>query len=137
MWRFSILSREKIDSFSLVQFGLFTLQHRGEESLRFFLAPIWGIHTYKSIESGGVSWTGCHRTYALFYSWWTEQTKHPTIFFKDADDQGILSLVHNGHLINDQELRETLEVEDITFISDGSDSEIILRLIQKYFSLGL
>jgi amidophosphoribosyltransferase len=51
-------------------------------------------------------------------------------FAKNEYDQIILSIAHNGNLTNAKELKAELEAEGVVFRAT-SDSEVILRLIQK------
>jgi amidophosphoribosyltransferase len=57
-------------------------------------------------------------------------------FAKNEYDQIILSIAHNGNLTNAKELKAELEAEGVVFRAT-SDSEVILRLIQKNLDLGL
>jgi amidophosphoribosyltransferase len=57
-------------------------------------------------------------------------------FAKNEYDQIVLSIAHNGNLTNAKELKAELEEEGVVFRAT-SDSEVILRLIQKNLDLGL
>ncbi|XOD68216.1 MAG: amidophosphoribosyltransferase [Flavobacteriales bacterium Tduv] len=145
---FGVFSREKIDTLSLVQFGLFALQHRGQEACGFSVLRDDLIYTYKgeglvldafreierSEDYHGHAVIG-HTRYSTAGGQ-SKQNIQP-FFVKNEEGQGVLSVAHNGHLVNAKELREELIKEGVTFVSDQSDSEVILRLIQKHMLLGL
>src|SRR5690606_5480651 len=57
-------------------------------------------------------------------------------FAKNEYDQIVLSIAHNGNLTNAITLKKELEAEGVVFRAT-SDSEVILRLIQKNLDLGL
>src|SRR4030081_1581663 len=57
----------------------------------------------------------------------TEENAHPHI-----DCKGDLVVVHNGIVENYLQLKEQLQVEGHTFVTE-TDTEIIAHLIEKYF----
>ncbi|WP_113738417.1 amidophosphoribosyltransferase [Blattabacterium clevelandi] len=142
---FGIYSTHKIDTFSLIQFGLFALQHRGQEACGFSVLRDGFILSHKSeglvLDSfRKISNSECYHGNAVIghtrYS--TEggqsQKNIQPFFGEDIYGKSIISIVHNGNLINAKTIRKNLESKGITFISSDSDSEVILRLIQKYLS---
>ncbi|AWU45511.1 amidophosphoribosyltransferase [Blattabacterium punctulatus] len=140
---FGIYSIHKIDTFSLIQFGLFALQHRGQEACGFSVLRDGFILSHKSeglvLDSfRKISNSECYHGNAVIghtrYS--TEggqsQKNIQPFFGENIYGKSIISIVHNGNLINAKKIRKNLESKGITFISYDSDSEVILRLIQKY-----
>lgn len=145
---FGVFSRENVDTFSLVQFGLFALQHRGQEACGFSVLRDDLIYTYKGeglvLDAfRAIERPGDYQGHAVIgytcYSTIGRQNKQniQPFFVKNEEGQGLLSVVYNGHVVNAKELREELIKEGVIFISDQSDSEVILRMIQKHLSLGL
>ncbi len=141
---FGIYSPNKIDTFSLIQFGLFALQHRGQEACGFSVLKDGFILSHKSEGLvldffRQISNIECYHGNAAIghtrYSTEGGQSKkniQPFFGGEDAYGRSIISIVHNGNLTNAKQIRTQLESEGFKFISEYSDSEVILRLIQKY-----
>ncbi len=144
---FGLYSETDIDTFSLSQFGLFALQHRGQEAC--------GISVMKSNRINNVKEEGLvldafktirnpeefmgngvigHTRYTTAGD--KKKYNFQPFFAKNEYDQIILSIAHNGNLTNAIELKKELEAEGVVFKAT-SDSEVILRLIQKNLDLGL
>ncbi|WP_185873971.1 amidophosphoribosyltransferase [Blattabacterium cuenoti] len=143
---FGIYSPHKIDTFSLIQFGLFALQHRGQEACGFSVLRDGFILSHKNeglvLDTfRNISNYECYHGNAVIghtrYSTEGGQSKKniQPFFGEDINGKSTISIVHNGNLINAKNIRKNLELEGITFISEYSDSEVILRLIQKYLSI--
>lgn len=144
---FGIYSDENLDTFSLSQFGLFALQHRGQEACgisvmnsgKIFNLKDEGLvlDVYKNIREPedfmGNSAIG-HTRYTTAGD--KKKYNFQPFFAKNEYDQIILSIAHNGNLTNAVELKRELEEEGVVFRAT-SDSEVILRLIQKNLDLGL
>ncbi len=144
---FGIYSDMDLDTFSLSQFGLFALQHRGQEACgisvmnkgRIFNIKDEGLvlDVYKNIREPetfmGNSAIG-HTRYTTAGD--KKKYNFQPFFAKNEYDQIILSIAHNGNLTNAVELKRELEAEGVVFKAT-SDSEVILRLIQKNLDLGL
>ena len=144
---FGLYSDEDIDTFSLSQFGLFALQHRGQEACGISVMKEGRINNYKdeglvldvfkSIREPemfmGNSVIG-HTRYTTAGD--KKKYNFQPFFAKNEWDQIILSIAHNGNLVNAVELRNELIAEGVTFRAT-SDTEVILRLIQKNLDLGL
>ncbi len=144
---FGIFSPESTATFSMAQFGMFALQHRGQEAAGISVLKDGVINTYKSeglvldvfkqIENiedfqgnavightryttaGGISKKNIQPLYAVNY------------FGKPH-----FSIVHNGQVIETEELKEELIKEGLPFLAT-SDTEVILRSIQKYANLNV
>ena len=57
-------------------------------------------------------------------------------FAKNEYDQIFLSVAYNGDLTNAKELKQELEEEGVVF-KTNSDAEVLLRMLQKYYHLGI
>ncbi|SFI71464.1 amidophosphoribosyltransferase [Kaistella treverensis] len=144
---FGLYSDNDVDTFSLSQFGLFALQHRGQEACGISVmnhGKIFNIKdeglvldVYKDIRHPetfmGNSAIG-HTRYTTAGD--KKKYNFQPFFAKNEYDQIILSIAHNGNLTNAYELKKELEAEGVVFKAT-SDSEVILRLIQKNLDLGL
>lgn len=142
-----IYSPKDIDTFSMAQFGLFALQHRGQEACGISVLNQGKIYNlkdeglvldvFKSIREPetfmGNAVIGHTR-----YSTAGDKKKYnfQPFFAKSEYDQIILTLAHNGNLTNVKELKAEMEAEGVVFRAT-SDSEVILRLIQMNLDLGL
>lgn len=144
---FGVYSTHKIDTFSLVQFGLFALQHRGQEACGFSVLKDGFIHTvkqeglvldaFKSVENAedfqGNAAIG-HTRYTTAGD--KKRYNYQPLFAKNQYDKTILSIAHNGNLVCIEPIRKKLEQEGINFLAT-SDTEVMLRLIQKYLDKGI
>ncbi|MDO4224992.1 MAG: amidophosphoribosyltransferase [Bergeyella zoohelcum] len=144
---FGLYSTEDLDTFSLSQFGLFALQHRGQEACGISVlnnGKILNIKdeglvldVYKNIEEPQ-NYMGNGVIGHTRYTTAGDKKKYnfQPFFAKNEYDQIILSIAHNGNLTNAMELKKELEAEGVVFRAT-SDSEVILRLMQKNLDLGL
>ena len=144
---FGLYSETDIDTFSLSQFGLFALQHRGQEACGISVMKDGKIanvkeeglvlDVYKSIREPE-SFMGNGVIGHTRYTTAGDKKKYnfQPFFAKNEWDQIILSIAHNGNLTNAKKLKNELEAEGVVFRAT-SDSEVILRLIQKNLDLGL
>lgn len=144
---FGLYSEESTDTFSLSQFGLFALQHRGQEACGISVMNQGKIvnikdeglvlDVFKEIRDPetfmGNGVIG-HTRYTTAGD--KKKYNYQPFFAKNEYDQIILSIAHNGNLTNALELKKELEEEGVVFKAT-SDSEVILRLIQKNLDLGL
>jgi amidophosphoribosyltransferase len=144
---FGLYSEKPIDTFSLSQFGLFALQHRGQEACGISVMKEGKIINLK--EEGLVldffktirdpeTFMGNSVIGHTRYTTAGDKKKYnfQPFFAKNEYDQIILSIAHNGNLTNAKQLKAELEAEGVVFRAT-SDSEVILRLIQKHLDLGL
>ena len=144
---FGLYSENELDTFSLSQFGLFALQHRGQEACGISVASngkIFNIKdeglvldVYKEIKDPDTFMGNAvigHTRYTTAGD--KKKYNFQPFFAKNEYDQIILSIAHNGNLTNANELKKELEEEGVVFKAT-SDSEVILRLIQKNLDLGL
>lgn len=144
---FGMYSDADLDTFSLSQFGLFALQHRGQEACGISVmnhGKIFNIKdeglvldVYKNIREPE-TFMGNAAIGHTRYTTAGDKKKYnfQPFFAKNEYDQIILSIAHNGNLTNARQLKKELEEEGVVFRAT-SDSEVILRLIQKNLDLGL
>ncbi len=145
---FGLYSEDKeVDTFSLSQFGLFALQHRGQEACGISVLRDGKIDNIK--EEGLVldvfkeirnpeTFMGNGVIGHTRYTTAGDKKKYnyQPFFAKNEYDQIFVTIAHNGNLTNAKRLRKEMEEEGVVFRAT-SDSEIILRLIQKHFNLGI
>lgn len=144
---FGLYSEDNLDTFSLSQFGLFALQHRGQEACGISVANNGKLYNVK--DEGLVldvfkeikdpeTFMGNTVIGHTRYSTAGDKKKYnfQPFFAKNEYDQMVLSIAHNGNLTNAKKLKAELEAEGVVFRAT-SDSEVILRLIQKNLDLGL
>ncbi|MCC2589813.1 amidophosphoribosyltransferase [Chryseobacterium sp. MFBS3-17] len=144
---FGMYSDTDLDTFSLSQFGLFALQHRGQEACGISVMKQGKIvnikdeglvlDVYKEIQEPE-AFMGNAAIGHTRYTTAGDKKKYnfQPFFAKNEYDQIVLSIAHNGNLTNAAELKKELEDEGVVFRAT-SDSEVILRLIQKNLDLGL
>lgn len=144
---FGLYSENDLDTFSLSQFGLFALQHRGQEACGISVmnkGKIFNIKNeglvldvYKDINEPE-TFMGNGVIGHTRYTTAGDKKKYnfQPFFAKNEYDQIILSIAHNGNLTNATKLKKEMEEEGVVFKAT-SDSEVILRLIQKNLDLGL
>lgn len=144
---FGLYSDADIDTFSLSQFGLFALQHRGQEAAGISVMKEGKIANMKDEGLVLDVFKAIREPEAFMGNSVIGHTRYTTagdkkkynfqpFFAKNEWDQIILSIAHNGNLTNAKQLRKELEDEGVTFKAT-SDTEVILRLIQKNLDLGL
>jgi amidophosphoribosyltransferase len=134
----------KRDAASLVYYGLFSLQHRGQESAGIAAAKdtyiecqrgmglVGDVFTPESLARiRGAAAVG-HVRYSTFGSSCIENAQPFVSRFK----LGSIAVAHNGTLTNADVVRELLEDAGIGFTS-SSDSEVIVNLIAKNYKKGL
>lgn len=144
---FGLYSENHVDTFSLSQFGLFALQHRGQEACGISVSNNGKINNIKDEGLVLDVYKEIHNPEAFMGNSVIGHTRYTTagdkkkynfqpFFAKNEYDQIILSIAHNGNLTNAKKLKAELEAEGVVFRAT-SDSEVILRLIQKNLDLGL
>jgi len=113
-------------------FGLYALQHRGQESAgiatshrgRIHLVTGMGLVTHVFDEDALAGLRGDLAIGHTRYST-TGSTQHYNAQpFVASGDLGEIALAHNGNVVNARTLREELEVRDHTFAS-ATDSEVL------------
>lgn len=127
----------------LAFFGLFALQHRGQESAGIAVSDGHRVRMHK--DMGLVSQVFKEDTLAtLPGSMAVGHTRYSTTgasVLRNAQPiycqslVGEIAVAHNGNLINARELREEMKAQGETF-NTTNDSEVIARLIVRHMSLG-
>ena len=133
-----------IDAAEAAYYGLFALQHRGQESAGIAVSRKGRIECHK--EMGLVSGRFCEGLAALSgaslsighvrYSTMGDSSlcnAQPVVVESAA---GPLAVAHNGNIINAHELREELESEGVVF-ETTIDSEVAAQLIAKHIGEGM
>ena len=145
---FGVYAKNQVDTFLLMQFGLIALQHRGQEACGISFLTNKKIYSFKkeglvieafaSIENPPL-YQGNAAIGHTRYSTTGGQSKRniQPLFAKNIDDEVFISLAHNGNLVNSTILRNELEAEGIKFVSNHSDTEVMLRIIQKHYHQGI
>jgi amidophosphoribosyltransferase len=145
---FGLYSKKQIDTFSLMQFGLIALQHRGQEACGISFLSKKNIYSFKkeglvieafSLIDNPELYQGNAAIGHTRYSTTGGQSKRniQPLFTKNEKGEVYISLAHNGNLVNSAPLRTQLEKEGLEFVSNHSDTEVMLRIIQKHFNEGL
>src|SRR6266699_2723015 len=137
---FGICASGKVDVANLTYFGLFALQHRGQESAGIavsdgkavrvqrgmgLVAQVFNPATVKEMGEGSILALG-HTRYSTTGSSRAENA-HPLPFHHPTLGPG--AIAHNGNLLNSDSLRKQLEEEGATF-ETGLDTEVMARLIE-------
>lgn len=139
---FGVYSPNKIDTFSLSQFGMFALQHRGQEACGISVLKDGAIKTYKSeglvldvfkdiehIEDFQGNAAIGHTRYSAAGS---DSSKNiQPIYAVNYYGKPHFSIVHNGNVIETEALKQQLIDEGLPFLAN-TDTELILRSIQKH-----
>ncbi|MDR2767011.1 MAG: amidophosphoribosyltransferase [Treponema sp.] len=132
------------DAVSLVYYGLFSLQHRGQESAGIAAAHDSSIECRRGMGLVGDVFSGetlaqlkgsaavGHVRYSTSGSSCVENAQPFVSRFK----LGSIAVAHNGTLTNADVVRELLEDAGVGFTS-SSDSEVIVNLIAKNYKKGL
>ncbi len=120
----------------LTYFGLFALQHRGQESAGIMVSDGHEVKWYK--EMGLVTQIFDERTLSQLqghiaightrYSTTGSSVLRNAQPLHCAWGDGTVAVAHNGNLINTEELRAEMEAEGVPF-ETTNDSEVIARMI--------
>src|SRR5438105_1678839 len=139
---FGIHSRQ-VDVANLTYFGLFALQHRGQESAGIavgdgqrvvvrrdmgLVAQVFTPEAMKQLK--GVVAIG-HTRYSTTGASRAENA-HPVPF--EHPQLGPGAIAHNGNLVNSEALRRDLEEDGVVF-ETGLDTEVMARLIERTHGL--
>jgi amidophosphoribosyltransferase len=139
---FGIFSKKKIDIPTLIYYGLFSLQHRGQEGAGIVVSNGDKFDEYRGQGSVGEVFDKeiledlkkikpmigiGHVRYSTSGSKGQENIQ-PLV---SQTKIGYLSTAHNGNLINDHVIREELENKGMNFYT-SVDSECILKLISLH-----
>jgi len=137
---FGICSATGVDVANLTYFGLFSLQHRGQESAGIAVSDGTNVHVQRAmglvaqvfspeqlrvLGEGSILALG-HTRYSTTGSSRAENA-HPLPFVHPQLGPG--AIAHNGNLLNADALRKQLEEEGATF-DTALDTEVMARLIE-------
>lgn len=141
---FGIYSTEGFDVASITYFGLYALQHRGQESAGIAVGDGEDINCYKNMglvsdvfnekilaDLKGISAIG-HVRYPTAGSNSINNVQPITAKYK----LGSLAIAHNGNLVNADVIKELLE-DGGTVFQTSSDTEVILHLIGRAAKKGI
>ncbi len=129
---------------TLAYYGLYSLQHRGQESAGIAVTDGSELKVHKQLglvadvfkKDDLLSLVGHvavgHVRYATAGGCTIENAQPMVMSFK----LGSVAVAHNGQLVNYEQLREMLEETGSTFNST-SDTEVIVKLIAKSYKKGL
>ena len=126
------------DAAALTHLGLYSLQHRGQESAGIISVKDGGVHAIRAMGLvsdqfstermqalvGPVAMG--HTRYSTAGSSTIENAQPALVRFKG----GHIALAHNGNLINAVELRNALE-DDGSIFSSNADSEVVVHRLAK------
>lgn len=135
---FGIYNNDRLDAARITYFGLYALQHRGQESCGIASYLDGEIRQYKNMglvnevfsdqaikQLNGKAVIG-HVRYSTTGASHLENAQ-PLV---RQHKSGPVAIAHNGNLINNDQLRETLEQQGAIF-QTTIDSEVIIGLIAK------
>jgi len=141
---FGVYSPEGYDVASITYFGLYALQHRGQESAGIAVADGKEIKCYKNMglvsdifnekiltDLKGMSAIG-HVRYSTAGASSINNAQPITAKYK----LGSLAIAHNGNLVNADVIRELLE-DGGTVFQTSSDTEVVLHLIGRAAKKGI
>ncbi|TDM00270.1 MAG: amidophosphoribosyltransferase [Flavobacteriaceae bacterium] len=145
---FGVYSNHAIDTFSIAEFGMFALQHRGQEASGVSILKEGQILTskkddlvldmFKKIKNPDDFQQG---NAAIGHTRYTTAGDNSTKNFQpfyavNQFGKTHLSFVHNGNVVGIEALRAQLIEKDLPFLG-SSDSEVMLRMIQSNLDKGI
>lgn len=145
---FGIYSPTNINTYSITQFGLFALQHRGQEAcgvtflkdglLKTVKKAGLVLDVFKTMEDEIEEYQGNAAIGHTRYTTAGDGSRRniQPLYTYNMYGKPHFSITHNGNLIEVAALREELEKEGLPFLAT-SDTEVLLRSIQKYSHLEL
>jgi len=132
------------DAAKLTYFGLYALQHRGQESAGIVSSDGEKVYEHKAMGLVPEVFTESilsrlHGTMALGHVRYSTTGGSSIINaqpFTASHRGGSISIAHNGNLVNTKQLRDELEADGAIFQS-STDSEVVVHLLAHNSSLGL
>lgn len=136
---FGVCNVDQIDVARLVYFGLYALQHRGQESCGIAvndngeiighkgMGLVSEVFTEKILDRLEGKMAIGHTRYSTTGANSLENAQPLIVNYKD----GRLALAHNGNLVNASKIRFDLENQGAIF-QTATDSEVIANLISRY-----
>ena len=146
---FALYSKElRTDLVGLAYYGMYALQHRGQESAGFSIADTISEKEMKlkTVKGKGLvadvfslddlqSYTGNILIGHLKYATEGGASSHSYQPLRGESIMGKVSIVHNGNLVNMREVKEEL-MENGSLFQTKTDTEIILKLLGKNAKYG-
>lgn len=136
---FGVFSKGTVNVASTVYYGLFSLQHRGQEGCGIAVNDRGVIHSYKDLGLvNDVFTTNVLNSFGEG-NMAVGHVRYGTTGTNDRNNvqpivvnhvKGRMALAHNGNLVNSAQLREQLELEGSIFHTT-SDTEVISYVITK------
>ncbi|EOD00159.1 amidophosphoribosyltransferase [Caldisalinibacter kiritimatiensis] len=141
---FGVYSENKEKVSNLIYFGLYALQHRGQESAGIAVSDNKEVDYYKDMGlvseifnddilaslQGNIG-IG-HVRYSTTGESHVENAQPLVVKYKN----GTIALAHNGNLVNADALREILEDEGVVF-QTSTDTEVVANLLARYHKDGI
>ncbi len=136
---FGVMSKEPCNIASMMYYGLYALQHRGQESCGIVVNDDGVFHSYKDMGLVSEVFTGDRlKTFPegkigvghVRYGTTGATTRNNCQPIEVNHKKGKMALAHNGNLSNALELRDTLESSGAIF-SSTSDTETIAYIITR------
>ncbi len=132
------------DAAKLTYFGLYALQHRGQESAGIVVSDGVHVKSHKAMglvpdvftETSLQKLTGHMAVGHVRYSTTGESSAINAQPFTATHQGCSLSVAHNGNLVNIRELKSQLEQQGSIFQST-MDSEVVVHLLARHADLGL
>lgn len=132
------------DAAKLTYFGLYALQHRGQESAGIVSSDGVRVHEHKAMGLVPEVFTEnilgrLHGAMALGHVRYSTTGGSSIINaqpFTASHRGGTIAIAHNGNLVNTKALRDELECDGAIFQS-STDSEVVVHLLAHNSSLGL
>ncbi|MDD2533695.1 MAG: amidophosphoribosyltransferase [Eubacteriales bacterium] len=138
---FGIFGPEGTEAATATYYGLFSLQHRGQESCGIAVNHQGDVHVYKDMglvsevftQSNLDALVGKAAIGHVRYSTTGQSIRENAQPLVTRYSKGTLALAHNGNLSNTNQLRAQLEEQGAIF-QTTIDSEVIAYLIARYRS---
>ncbi len=135
---FGIYSKNTIEASQITYYGLYALQHRGQESAGISVSNLGRIVTYKEMGLTADVFTpeilnrlvGNAAIGHVRYSTTGESRIENAQPLESKYKLGQIAVAHNGNLTNAKVIRELLEEGGATF-NTSIDSEVIIKLIAR------
>ena len=139
-----VFSKEKEKTSHLVHYGLYALQHRGQESAGIAVSHNGKVDYHKNMglvsevfseevleKLQGNIGIG-HVRYSTTGESYVKNAQPLVVNYKN----GNIALAHNGNLVNTDALREILEDEGVIF-QTSTDTEVVANLLARYYKDGI
>ena len=135
---FGIYGKDVKNIASTVYYGLYNLQHRGQESAGISIMNGKEIETYKGMglipnalhDKGIENITGNAAIGHVRYTTQGNRLLESAQPFQQHLKLGSIAVAHNGNLVNAHVIRELMEEAGSTFATD-SDTEVIIKMIGR------